>query len=87
MPVLERQSTTQLSQARAAHQENLKKTNVDQEIVEDNHDTRVDEPNSGWYWHDSSHVEYSDSDEELAGERQGEEEEKELTDTGFSFLS
>lgn len=34
---------------------------------------------AGWYWHDSSGEDYSDSDEELAGEIQGEEE---LTESG-----
>ena len=78
MPVSKRRST-QLSQARAAHQENLKKRRVDQEIGEDNDNTSEDEANSGWYWHDSSDEDYSDSDEELAGEIPGEEEEEELT--------
>ena len=84
MPVSKRRST-QLSQARAAHQENLKKRRVDQEIVEDNYDTSNDEASSGWYWHDSSDEDYSDSDEELAGETQGEEEEEELTESGSQF--
>ena len=81
MPVSKRRST-QLSQSRAAHQENLKKRRVDQEIVEGNHDTSEDEANSGWYWHDSSDEDYSDSDEELTGEVPGEEEEEELTESG-----
>ncbi|WP_375449338.1 hypothetical protein [uncultured Nostoc sp.] len=74
-----------MSQARAAHQENLKKQRVDQEIVEDNYDTSNDKASSGWYWHDSSNEDYSDSDEELAGETQGEEEEEELTGSGSQF--
>ncbi len=84
MPVSKRRST-QLSQARAAHQENLKKRRVDQAIVEDNYDTSDDEASSRWYWHDSSNEDYSDSDEELAGETQGEEEEEELTGSGSQF--
>ena len=83
MPVSKRQST-QLSQARAAHQENLKKRRVDQQIVKDNsYDTIDDEANSGWYWHDSSDDDYSDSDKESAGE--GEEEEEERTQSGSQF--
>ena len=44
MPVSKRRST-QLSQARAAHQGNLKKQRVDQEIVEDNYHTSEDKAN------------------------------------------
>ena len=73
MPVSKRRSS-QLSKARAAHQENLKKRRVDQEIAENNYDTSEDEANSGWYWHDSSDEDYSDSDEESAGEDEEEEE-------------
>lgn len=83
MPVSKRRST-QLSQARAVHQENLKKRRVDQQIVKDNsYDTSDDEASSGWYWHDSSDEDYSDSDEESAGE--GEEEEEERIQSGRQF--
>ena len=81
MPVSKRRST-QLSQARAAHQENLKKRRVDQEIVEENHNTNENAAISGWYWHDSSDEDYSDSDEELTGEIPGEEGEDELIELG-----
>ena len=84
MPV-SKQRSTQLSQARAAHQENLKKRRLDQEIVEDNHDTSEDKANSGWYWHDSSNEDYSDLEEESDGEIPGEEEEEELTELNSQF--
>lgn len=79
MSVSKRRST-QLSKARAVHQENLKNRRVDQDNVENHCDTSDDEDNSGWYWHDSSNEDYSDSDEESAHE--DEEEEEERTQSG-----
>ena len=83
MPV-SKQRSTQLSQARAVHQENLKKRRVNQQIVKDNsYNTSDDKASSGWYWHNSFDENHFDSDKKSAGK--GEEEEEEHIQSGRQF--
>lgn len=67
-----------MSQAHAAHQENLNKQRVDQEIIENNYNTSNNKACSDWYWYNSFDKNYSDLDKGLAGKTQDKKEKKEL---------
>lgn len=83
--LISKRQSTQLSQTRAAHQKNLKKQRVDQEIIEDNYNTSNNKASLSWYWHNIFNKNYFDLDKELVDKIQEEKEKKEFIKLGSQF--